>query len=154
MQSNQIITILRKSLILIPLAVAIVLSACGGGGGSSGPNPDFQNFATSSSSSGYVLAGSASQCRQIAVNGTCTVGIGYLAESGSAYINGPVTFINLPVGYTSNISSCPNVESTTNSCNITITNTGGSTTSATFVSFAFNGTNLPTSIGFNIGGGF
>lgn len=104
MSTNKAFKFNSNLLFLFPL-VALGLVACGDGSNSSGPNPDFQNFSSGNLESQYVITGTASLCRQIPVNGTCTVAISYLAESNSIYNNGPVSLVGLPTGYTSNASS-------------------------------------------------
>jgi hypothetical protein len=104
----------------------------------------------------YKISGIATNCHIIKINGTCTVNITY---TGTGTYSGPVTFISntsvvgLPSGYSSNLSSvCPDATGTPNSCTITIAENITPAMSSSFISFAFDGNRLNTTLGFALGG--
>lgn len=112
--------------------LGVVLSACNAGDNSS--SSDVQNF-SASVSGGYSITGTATDCQNIASNGTCTVVLNPYNATGSTY-QGPVGF-SPSTGYTSNANTCNNAGSNNQTCTITITNNG--TTNATSLAITLNG---------------
>lgn len=142
----------NKSFGLFLLLSSVLLSACGGGGGSSSSgntSSDVQVVSSSISSStggsSYSILVTATGCRTLGANGTCTLSI--TPYTGTGIYAGPLTLAPT-INLSSNISSCAAASATSNTCTVTITNNGlttGQVESINFngnqvVSFCFAGT--------------
>lgn len=134
------------------IAATFVLNACGSGG--SGSTSDVQTGSGNISINGSTFninSFTATGCRTIPANGSCTLQInGY---TGSGIFLGPLTSTN-PNGYTSNISQCNNaVALIANSCTVTISNTNGNVSSGQTFGVIANGQSAYPQINITVGGG-
>lgn len=134
------------------IAATFVLNACGSGG--SGSTSDVQTGSGNISINGSTFninSFTATGCRTIPANGSCTLQInGY---TGSDIFLGPLTSTN-PNGYTSNISQCNNaVALIANSCTVTISNTNGNVSSGQTFGVIANGQSAYPQINITVGGG-
>lgn len=140
-----------KKFILLALS-PLFLVACNSG--SNGVNSsDVQNISGSVGTypnQFQISTGTATGCRAISNNGSCNISITYLGTG--TYYNGPLT-TNTLNGYTSTIANCSNTGMQAQTCNFTITNTGGSTSSAQTVTIYANGQSIGINA-FTLGGGY
>lgn len=137
------------------IAATFVLNACGSGG--SGSTSDVQTGSVNivnGSSTFNINSFTATGCRTIPANGTCTLQLSNY--TGSNLFAGPLTLSTLN-GYTSNIATqCNSANSlVANGCIITITNTSGSVSTAQSFGVIANGnlSSLPSPLLLTIGGG-
>lgn len=134
------------------IAATFVLNACGSGG--SGSTSDVQQGSGNISINGSTFninSFTATGCRTIPANGSCTLQInGY---TGSGIFLGPLTSTN-PNGYTSNISQCNNAAALiANSCTVTISNTNGNVSSGQTFGVIANGRSAYPQVNITVGGG-
>lgn len=137
--------------IIIALLTLGTLVACNSGG--SVNTNDVQNISASVGTypnQFQITTGTATGCRAIQNNGSCNITISYLGTG--SYYNGPLT-TNALNGYTSTISNCAKTTTQTQSCSFTITNTGGSVSTAQTVTIYANGQSIGINA-FTLGGGY
>lgn len=131
------------------IAATFVLNACGSGG--SGSVQQGSGNISINGSTFNINSFTATGCRTIPANGSCTLQInGY---TGSGIFLGPLTSTN-PNGYTSNISQCNNaVALIANSCTVTISNTNGNVSSGQTFGVIANGQSAYPQVNITVGGG-
>ncbi len=143
-----------KKILGLLAAAAFLLNACNSGTG--GSTSDVQTGSVNvvnGSSTFNINSFTATGCRTIPANGTCTLQLSNY--TGSNLFAGPLTLSTLN-GYTSNVANCNSANSLlANGCTITITNTSGSVSSAQTFGVIANGnlSSLPSPLTLTIGGG-
>lgn len=132
--------------------IIILISSCAIGSNTNN-SMDQQNFALQSSGGDvFNISGTASGCRTISANGTCSVNIKY---NGAGIYAGPISISGI-TGYTSSIETCSSAISTIVQCSFTISNTNSASVSESQgANFLLNGnqtesSSIPT---FIVGGG-
>ena len=138
---------MKKLLILLGV---MSLAACNSGGGSTSSDVQTGNASVGSGGNQFVISSlTATGCKTISTNGSCTISFTY---SGTGNYRGQLS-INALSGYTPTITtSCNQTSSTSQTCNWTINNTGGSVNTAQTVTIYSNGQAVGISL-FVVGGG-